>query len=129
MTHSKYILTAHAIRPILPELLDPETALEIDRQLQSLLTQAEAGASIDNQIIETLREHEKTQTWMGRYLKGEAPEEIWRSIVGLAGNMGAQPRKPEYQCPECNTTKAELPQGRIPKCDNHPNETLQRISA
>jgi hypothetical protein len=120
---------AQAIKPILPDLLDPEKAAQVDRQLQILLTQAEAGQSIETQIIDTLRPHESTQTWMRQYLNGEAPEEIMRSIVGLAGNMSAQPRKPEYQCPKCNTTKAELPQGRIPKCDNHPNETLQRISA
>jgi hypothetical protein len=123
------LAAAQAIKPILPELLDPQIAVQVDRQLQILLTQAESGQSIETQIIDTLRPHESTQTWMRQYLNGEAPEEIMRSIVGLAGNMSAQPRKPEYQCPECNTTKAELPQGRIPKCDNHPNATLQRICA
>jgi ssDNA-binding Zn-finger/Zn-ribbon topoisomerase 1 len=129
MTQFKAILAAQAIRPVLPELLDPETAAEIDRKLQILLTQTEIEQTINNQITEILREHETTQTWMRHYLKGETPEEITRAIVGLAGNMDAHSRKPEYQCPKCNTTKAELPQGRIPKCDAHPNATLQRISS
>ena len=38
MTQFKAILAAQAIRPVLPELLDPETAAEIDRKLQTLLT-------------------------------------------------------------------------------------------
>ena len=128
MTQFKAILAAQAIRPVLPELLDPETAAEIDRKLQTLLTQTEIGQTINNQVTEILCEHETTQTWMRRYLKGETPADITRSIVNLAGNMDAQPRKPAYQCPECNATKAELPQGRIPKCDAHPHATLQRIS-
>ena len=128
MTQFKAILAAQAIRPVLPELLDSETATEIDRKLQTLLTQTETGQTINNQITEILCEHETTQTWMRRYLKGETPADITRSIVNLAGNMDAQPRKPAYQCPECNATKAELPQGRIPKCDAHPHATLQRIS-
>ena len=127
MTQFKAILAAQAICPVLPELLDPETAAEIDRKLQTLLTQTETGQTLNNQITEILCEHETTQTWMRRYLKGETPADITRSIVNSGGNMSAQSRKPTHQCPECNATKAELSNGRIPTCDAHPHVTLQRI--
>lgn len=111
MTQSKAILTAQAIRPVPRTLFDPAiaTATEIDRKLQTLLTQTETGQTINNQITEILCEHETTQTWMCRYLKGEMPADITRSVVNLAGNMDAHLRKPAYQCPECNATKTELP--------------------
>jgi hypothetical protein len=118
---------AHTIKPILPELLDPETATQVDQKLETLLTQAAAGQSIENQITETLRAHETTQTWMRRYLKGEAPADITRSMSGLPGNMEARPRKPEYQCPECHKQYAELPQSRIPTCPDHPHQPLTLI--
>jgi hypothetical protein len=118
---------AYAIQPFLPELLGPEIGRQVDQQLQTLLTQAAAGQSIENQITETLRAHETTQTWMRRYLKGETPADITRSISGLPGNMNARPRKPEYQCPECHKQYAELPQARIPTCPDHPNQPLTLI--
>ncbi len=118
---------AHTIKPILPELLDPETAAQVDRQLQTLLTQADAGQSIDNQIIETLRAHETTQTWMRRYLKGESPADITRSMSGLPGEKAATPRKHTHFCPVCNLTYAETFVGESLKCDDHPNETLKPI--
>jgi hypothetical protein len=118
---------AYTIKPLLPELLDTETAAQVAQQLETLLTQAAAGQLIDNQITEVLRAHETTQTWMRRYLKGEAPADITRSISGLPGNMEARPRKPEYQCPECHKQYAELPQSRIPTCPDHPHQPLTLI--
>jgi hypothetical protein len=118
---------AHTIKPILPELLDPETATQVDRQLQTLLTQAETGQSIEHQITETLRAHENTQTWMRRYLKGEIPADITRSISGLPGDKTTTPRKHTHFCPVCNLTYAEIFIGDSLKCDAHPNEILKPI--
>jgi|GEM_PF-1523704 len=127
MTQFKAILAAQAIRPVLPELLDPETAAEIDRKLQTLLTQTETGQTINNQITEILCEHETTQTWMRRYLKGETPAEITRSIVNLAGEKKATLRKHTHFCPVCNLTYPEIFVGDSMKCDYHPKETLKPI--
>ena len=49
MTQPKTVLpTAHTIRPYLTTLLDPETAQQVDQQLQTLLTQAESESNFHN---------------------------------------------------------------------------------
>ena len=89
MTQPKTILTAaQAIRPYLFSLLDSDTAQQIDGQLQDLLTQAESGQNVENQITELLRRPEPTQAWMRRYIKGENPEQITRSISGYSSLAG-----------------------------------------
>jgi TPP-dependent indolepyruvate ferredoxin oxidoreductase alpha subunit len=118
---------AHTIKLILPELLDPETAAQVDQQLETLLTQEENGQLVEYQITKILRTHETTQTWMGRYLEGEAPADITRSISELAGNKTATPRKHTHFCPVCNLTYAEIFIGDSLKCDAHPNEILKPI--
>jgi hypothetical protein len=118
---------AHTIKLILPELLDPETAAQVDQQLETLLTQAETGQLVEYQITKILRAHKSTKTWMGRYLEGEAPADITRSISELVGNKTATPRKHTHFCPVCNLTYAEIFIGDSLKCDAHPNEILKPI--
>jgi hypothetical protein len=100
MTQSKTpVSAAQAIRPHLPELLDLETAQAIDNQLEILLAQAESGQSIENQITETLRQYQPTQTWTKRYLKGENPDLITRSLQSPAGNPSDIPPPKDNEPP------------------------------
>jgi hypothetical protein len=129
MTQPNPTLTAaQAIRPHLSSLLDPDTAQQIDRQLQDLLTQAESGQNVENQITELLRQPEPTQAWMRRYLKGENPEQITRSIRGysdLAGNPALQPAI-QYICPRCSYSWYREDNAPIPQC---PNDFILLVSA
>nr|WP_290225483.1 hypothetical protein [Trichocoleus desertorum] len=124
MTQPKTILTAaHDIRPHLTTLLDPETAQQVEQQLQTLLTQAESGQSVEISITEVLRHLEPTQEWTRRYLKGENPEQITRSISGYSGLVG-DPRSQsatKYVCPHnnCPETWYRENNSTIPLCPNH----------
>ena len=124
MTQPKTILTAaHTIRPYLTALLDLETAQQVDQQLQTLLTQAEAGQSVETPITEVLRHLEPTQEWMRRYLKGENPEQITRSISGYSGFVGdpSLQAATKYVCPHNNCTKTWYREDTspIPLCPTH----------
>ena len=122
MTPSNTILTAaHDIRPHLTILLDPETAQKVDQQLQTLLTQAESGQSVEIPITEVLRSLEPTQEWMRRYFKGENPEQITRSISGYSGLAGdpALQSATKYVCPHNDYTWYREDSSPIPLCPNH----------
>ncbi|WNZ44019.1 hypothetical protein Q2T42_19485 [Leptolyngbya boryana CZ1] len=126
MTQPKTILTAaHAICPHLATLLDAETAQQVDRELRSLLIQAEAGQSVETSITEVLRQHEPTQAWMRRYLKGETPDQITRSMQFPSGNAAPSPATTTFKCPHCDYTDTVPQVGMIPEpCPNHPNVSL-----
>ncbi len=91
---------AHAIRSELSTLLDSATAEQVDQRLQILLTQTKPGQSVELLITEELRQFESTRAWMKRYLKGENPDQITRSLGDsrLAGNEALQPAT-KYVCP------------------------------
>lgn len=124
MTQPKSILTAaHAIRPHLTTLLDEATAQQVDQQLQTLLTQAESGQSVELPLTEVLRHPEPTRKWVQLYLKGENPEQITRSIIGyspLPGNPSLQSAT-KYVCPHtgCTETWYREDNSAIPLCPTH----------
>ncbi|MBD2326240.1 hypothetical protein [Alkalinema sp. FACHB-956] len=124
MTQSKILLAAQEIRPHLASLLDPETAQTVDRQLQTLLTQAESGQAVEIQITELLRNHTTTREWMRRYLKGEDPVGITRSF-NLPGNPAPVTNPLIYRCPKCDYI-TDIPfVGITPDpCPDHPTVAL-----
>jgi len=122
MTQPKTILTAaRDIRPHLATLLDPETAQQVDQQLQTLLDQAELGQSVDIPITEVLRHLKPTQQWMRRYLKGESPDQITRAISGYIGLPGVEKLQPptKYVCPHNDYTWYQEDNSPIPLCPTH----------
>jgi ssDNA-binding Zn-finger/Zn-ribbon topoisomerase 1 len=127
MSQQKILESAKALLQELPTLL-PDESENYTQEIAAIIDQIESGTAYTTQLNAIIRRSEILKQWMNESQSGKSPQDITRSIVNLAGNMNAQPRKPEYQCPECNATKAELPQGRVPKCDAHPHATLQRIS-
>ena len=127
MSPEKILDSAKALLQELPTLL-PDESENYTQEITAIIDEIESGTAYTTQLNAIIRRSEILKQWMNESQSGKSPQDITRSIVNLAGNMDAQPRKPAYQCPECNATKAELPQGRIPKCDAHPHATLQRIS-
>ncbi len=127
MSQEKILESAKALLQELPTLL-PDESENYTQEITAIIDQIESGTAYTTQLNAIIRRSEILKQWMNESQSGKSPQDITRSIVNLAGNMDAQPRKPAYQCPECNATKAELPQGRVPKCDAHPHATLQRIS-
>ena len=127
MSQQEILDSAKALLQELPTLL-PDESENYTQEITAIIDQIESGTAYTTQLNAIIRRSEILKQWMNESQSGKSPQDITRSIVNLAGDMDAQPRKPVYQCPECNATKAELPQGRIPKCDAHPHATLQRIS-
>ena len=122
MTQPKTILTAaRDIRPHLATLLDPETAQQVDQQLQTLLAQAESGQPVEIPITEVLRHLEPTQQWIRRYLKGENPDQITRSISGYSGLAGdpSLQSATKYVCPHSDYTWYREDNSPIPLCPTH----------
>lgn len=122
MTQLRTVLTAaHAIRPCLATLLDPETAQQVDLQLQTLLTQAESGQVVELQIIEALRSHPHTKAWLQRYLEGETLDQITRSIGSYSGLPGDSSLPPavKYVCPHNDYTWYREDNSEIPLCPTH----------
>ncbi len=124
-TPESIIAAAQAIRSELPALLPPETAAEYDRQILTLLTQIAANQAQPTQLSQLLRQSEPTRQWMQRYLQGEAPAEITRSISysGMAGDPALQPA-PKYVCPHSDCPHNDTPWYRednspIPLCETH----------
>ena len=127
MSQQEILDSAKALLQELPTLL-PDESENYTQEITAIIDQIESGTAYTTQLNAIIRRSEILKQWMNESQSGKYQQDITRSIVNLAGDMDAQPRKPVYQCPECNATKAELPQGRIPKCDAHPHATLQRIS-
>lgn len=124
MTQSRTVTdAARAILPELPTLLDPETAKQVAQRLQVLLTQSESGQSVDHLITEELRQLEPTRSWMKRYLKGESPDQITRSLGDsrLAGDERLPPAT-LYVCPQdngCTEPWYREIHEPIPLCETH----------
>jgi non-ribosomal peptide synthetase component F len=124
--NDQLIIAATAIRDYLSELLPPEDALECDRQIEILLSQIATNQAQPSQLTALLSQAESTREWTRRFLKGEAPQYIPKGITTKIGEPSAEAREAEYECPECHTTYAELPGGRVPTC-KHDNRDVQLI--
>jgi hypothetical protein len=118
-TPKQILEIAESLQPKLYDLLPSDIAESIDQQLTALIIKANNGEPVAQTILELLNQHSDLHPYL--------TDDTQKQFNPLAGDGTARPRKPAYQCPECNITKAELPQGRIPKCDAHPEAILQRI--
>jgi hypothetical protein len=118
-TPKQILEIAESLQPRLYDLLPSNIAEPIDQQLTALIIKANNGEPVAPKIFELLNQQPDLRPYF--------TDDTHKQFNPLAGDGTARPRKPVYQCPECNTTKSELPQGRIPKCDAHPEAILQRI--
>jgi hypothetical protein len=85
-TSEDVLEAAHVIRPYLPDLLEAE-AETVDRALGDLLTRAESGEAVDNQILELLAERDPTREWTRQFLIDKMPPPVMRSYDPLAGSV------------------------------------------
>jgi hypothetical protein len=116
MDEREVLETAQAIRPYLPELVGDQ-ADEVDRELNELLGQADAGKSVKIPILKVLRRHDATREWANKLLKVPLQD---RSYERLPGRRQI-PAVPMYGCPEGDGepwyrfSVAE----EIPRCPKH----------
>ncbi|MBD3886935.1 hypothetical protein IFO70_35505 [Phormidium tenue FACHB-886] len=85
-TSEDVLEAAHVIRLYLPDLLQAE-AKTVDRALADLLTRAESGEAVDNQILELLAERDPTREWTRQFLIDKMPPPVMRSYNPLAGSV------------------------------------------
>lgn len=123
-TPEELLEIAQYLQPKLHDLLPSDIAESIAQQLTALITKANNGESVAPQILTLLNQQPALQP----YLKGEALSDILRIMPGTAGNMNAEAREPEYECPTCHKIYAELPNGRMPKCSDHETIQLMKIT-
>lgn len=109
---------AQVIRLKLPDLLEPDAAAEIDRQLAELIEQGSTGVSIENQILAIFAEHDATREEASVLLnsKGILDDQI-RLYQSLAGN-GTPQEFPRFQCAVCGFVWSKLERDEpIPLCE------------
>lgn len=85
-TSEDVLEAARVIRLYLPDLLEAE-AETVDRALADLLTKAESGEAIDNQILKLLAERAPTREWTRQFLIDKMPPPVTRSYDSLAGSV------------------------------------------
>ncbi|MBW4475140.1 MAG: hypothetical protein KME45_32885 [Stenomitos rutilans HA7619-LM2] len=104
-----------SIRPFLPSLLGAE-AEQIDQQLAGLLVQAQAGESVDIQILELLKSNPDTFQWIKEFLSAKPLSRGYERLPGGSGAVSAQ----KYLCPQGDYVwyrrSAGIP---IPTCPTH----------
>lgn len=120
MTPEDILEAAQIIRLYLPDLLGPE-ADTVDRTLATLITRAEAGGAVDNQILALLAERDATREWSRQFFQDKIPPPVIRSYAPLEGSISRINAK-TFICPvpNCPTTwyspKAGMPP---PLCPDH----------
>jgi hypothetical protein len=93
------IAAAQAILTELPKLLPSETAADFDRQIRTLLSEVQSNQTQPTKLLDFLCQSDTTREWIDRYLEGENPMEITRSIQSPAGNPTDVPPPPPDEPP------------------------------
>ncbi|MCU0571010.1 MAG: hypothetical protein MUF49_31140 [Oculatellaceae cyanobacterium Prado106] len=126
------------IRPRLTDLLEDETAQQINAQILQLLRQIQAEQPVENSLLELLAQYEPTRTEMRAILDRQNTEderstsisgentsildlELTKGITysSLPGQSSPQP-KPKFKCPTCDYTWSRLKLGKpTPLCPQH----------
>ncbi|MBD2060476.1 hypothetical protein H6F88_31530 [Oculatella sp. FACHB-28] len=106
---------ARSIRPSLPSLLGSD-ATQVDQQLADLLAQAQAGESVDTQILELLKSNPNTFQWIKEFLSSA---QVSRGFERLPGGSGAVPAQ-KYVCPQGDYVWYRRSVGiSVPTCPTH----------
>lgn len=82
-----------AVREILNHLAEllGENYGEVEKELKTLLHQAESGESIEQPVRRLLRQHESTRQWMEKRLKGISSIERDKGYSPLPGDHNPPP--------------------------------------
>ncbi|WP_346290759.1 hypothetical protein [Sphaerothrix gracilis] len=108
---------AQAIRPRLSDLLEPDAAAEIDRQLAPLLKQGKAGDNVENQILVVLAEHDATREAAFALLNPKGISDNPTRFHQLPGT-GTPQEFPRFKCSVCGFVWSQLePDEPVPLCE------------
>ncbi|MBD2068086.1 hypothetical protein H6F93_11215 [Leptolyngbya sp. FACHB-671] len=110
------IEAARTIRPVLPTLLDDETAQHVDQQLAELLNQAKINdREIARPILTLLQSYDTTKTWLVNF----SNTGLEHKSIFLGGDP-ASGSAIQYVCPTSNdfTIYREANED-IPLCPTH----------
>jgi hypothetical protein len=121
-TNDQILEAAQMLRPILPQLLDSESAQSVDLQLAQLLNQTDLDENTQvDRILDLVGYYPATKSWLDEFLKTVQT----RGYSGLQGNAAPSPATTTFKCPYCDYTDTVPQVGMIPEpCPNHPNVSL-----
>lgn len=98
-TDDQALVAGRTIRPLLPQLLSPEVAEQIDQQLAQILNQNNLDESTKaDQLLAILDAYPETKTWLDQFLELPLVE---KRYSGLPGNPHLADATP-YICPVGN---------------------------
>jgi rubrerythrin len=127
LTDEDFIAAGHAIRTVLPKLLDPETARSLDAELAEILEHAKNDPTAAADDLEAaIDPYPAVDLWFEAYL-GRLEDSPDRSFSNLPGNVTTPSDWELYICPleDCGYPwLRESPNQPIPTCPNHPDRTL-----
>ncbi|MEC4811920.1 MAG: hypothetical protein SAK29_01345 [Scytonema sp. PMC 1069.18] len=114
---SDFLDAARTIRPLLPTLVDTETAQLIDQQLASTLNQSTTDDRTTAKAIrDILQSYPATQAWLTEFLKTEPTQRSFQSLSGDPLLKSAT----KYICPIGNDyTRYREANEEIPLCPTH----------
>lgn len=114
---SDFLDAARTIRPLLPTLVDIETAQQIDQQLASTLNQSTTDDRTTAKAIrDILQSYPPTQAWLTEFLKTEPTQRSFQSLLGDPAPKSAT----KYICPSGNDyTWYREANEEIPLCPTH----------
>jgi hypothetical protein len=110
------IEAARTIRPVLPTLLDAETAQHVDQQLAELLNQPQVNnRDTARQILSLLQSYDTTETWLVNF----SNTGLEQKTISLGGDP-ASSFAIQYICPVGNDFKVYQEVNEdIPLCPTH----------
>jgi hypothetical protein len=123
--------TVLLLHPRLEELLGAEIGQQVNTQLLQLLSQIQAEAPVENQLIELLAQHEPTRREMRELLDRQTESDRTTTLTKplttkgssfqpLPGDSIKPQSKPQFQCPQCDYTWSRLKLGKpTPLCPEH----------
>jgi hypothetical protein len=124
MEEHEVLDAARAIRPHLPDLVGDE-ANDVDRELQRLLARAETGENVKTDVLELLRQRDKTRQWANALLK--VPPQ-YRSYERQAGRV-QRVSVPKYSCPQGYYVWYRFSIGdQVPLCPNDGSSLVEASS-
>jgi hypothetical protein len=106
------------MRPFLTKILGSEIGLQADRELASILNQADLDEDerVDR-ILAIVDSRSETKAWFDNYLEMQSSRVV-RGFSGLAGSPDVQPAV-KYACPHNDYTWYQEDGNPIPLCPTH----------
>jgi hypothetical protein len=99
-----------------PELLGAEAAATTQR-IDVLLTRAQAGEAVADELRAVFDQHEATRQWAHHFL---APPPALRGYKAAPGTPGPTPAGSRYVCPKCGRVWVRRQAGEdVPDCPIH----------